>query len=137
MVASTPMGAERTKPTIHDVARRAGVSATTVSHTFSGKGVVASETRDRVKAAASELGYRPDALARGLRRNRLGVIGLVVRQLDTLDSALPEGVDYFLRFAGSAALAALGHGYALMLVSDPSGDDSRAASHKEGTSTVS
>ena len=129
MVASTPMGAERTKPTIHDVARRAGVSATTVSHTFSGKGVVASETRDRVKAAASELGYRPDALARGLRRNRLGVIGLVVRQLDTLDSALPEGVDYFLRFAGSAALAALGHGYALMLISDPSGDDSPEAAY--------
>lgn len=129
VVASTAMGSERTKPTIHDVARRAGVSATTVSHTFSGKGVVAADTRDRVKTAATELGYRPDALARGLRRNRLGVIGLVVRQLDTLDSALPEGVDYFLRFAGSAALAALGHGYALMLVSDPSGDDSPEAAY--------
>jgi DNA-binding LacI/PurR family transcriptional regulator len=112
------------RPTIHDVARRAGVSATTVSHTFSGKGVVAPATRERVREVATAMGYRPDAVARGLRKNRLGVIGLVLRPLDTLDSFLPEGVDYFLRFAGSSALAALEYRYGLMLVSDPSGDNS-------------
>lgn len=127
------MATGRVRPTIHDVARHAGVSATTVSHTFSGNGVVAAPTRERVRAAAAHLGYRPDALARGLRRNRLGVIGLVLRQLDTLDTFLPEGVDYFLRFAGSAALAALECGYALMLISDPSQDGaSEAASACDG-----
>ena len=114
------------RATIQDVARRAGVSATTVSHTFSGHGVVAPGTRERVREVARELGYRPDAIARGLRSNRLGVLGLVVRPLDTLDTVLPDGVDYFLRFAGSAALAAVERGYGLMLVPDPSQDDSPA-----------
>lgn len=114
------MAERRLRPTIHDVARRAGVSATTVSHSFSGKGVVAAETRQRVRDAAKSLGYRPDVVAQGLRNSRLGVLGLVIRPLETLDSFLPAGVDYFLRFAGSAALAAMEHGYGLMLVADPS-----------------
>jgi DNA-binding LacI/PurR family transcriptional regulator len=109
------------------VARRAGVSATTVSHTFSGNGVVAAPTRDRVREAAKSLGYRPDVVAQGLRRNRLGVLGLVLRPLETLDAVLPEGVDYFLRFAGAAALAAMELGYGLMLIPDPTRDASPAA----------
>jgi DNA-binding LacI/PurR family transcriptional regulator len=115
------------RPTIHDVARRAGVSATTVSHTFSGKGVVAAATREHVREVARELGYRPDAVARGLRNSRLGVLALVLRPLETLDSFLPEGVDYFLRFAGQAALAAMELGYGLMLVSDPTQESSPSA----------
>ncbi|GAS89343.1 LacI family DNA-binding transcriptional regulator [Mycolicibacterium brisbanense] len=121
------MAERRVRPTIHDVARRAGVSATTVSHTFSGKGVVAAGTREHVREVARAMGYRPDAVARGLRNNRLGVIALVLRPLETLDSFLPEGVDYFLRFAGQAALAAMELGYGLMLVSDPTQDSSPAA----------
>jgi DNA-binding LacI/PurR family transcriptional regulator len=117
----------RVRPTIHDVARHAGVSATTVSHTFSGKGVVAAATREHVREVARALGYRPDAVARGLRNSRLGVLALVLRPLETLDSFLPEGVDYFLRFAGQAALAAMELGYGLMLVSDPTQESSPAA----------
>ena len=94
------------RPRIADVARRAGVSVTTVSHTFSGNGVVAAETRERVRAAAHELGYRPDVLAQGLRRNRLSVLALVVRPLDRIDPGQLHGVDYFLRLAGAAAMAA-------------------------------
>lgn len=115
------------RPTIHDVARRAGVSATTVSHTFSGKGVVSASTRERVREVAAAMGYRPDALARGLRKNRLGIIGLVLRPLESLDAFLPEGVDYFLRFAGAAAIGALECGYGLMLVADPNADQSPEA----------
>lgn len=121
------MPERRVRPTIHDVARRAGVSATTVSHTFSGKGVVAAATREHVREVARELGYRPDAVARGLRNSRLGVLALVLRPLETLDSFLPEGVDYFLRFAGQAALAAMQLGYGLMLVSDPTQESSPSA----------
>ncbi|MGW5237384.1 LacI family DNA-binding transcriptional regulator [Monashia sp. NPDC004114] len=113
--------------TIHDVARRAGVSATTVSHTFTGHGVVATTTQQRVRAAATDLGYRPDALARGLRSSRLGVIALVERSLTELEAHAVLGIDYFLRFAGAAALAAFDQGYALMFVSDPSGDESPGA----------
>ena len=121
------MTEKRSRPTIADVARHAGVSTTTVSHTFSGKGVVAAATRERVRATAKSLGYRPDVVARGLRSNRLGILALVLRPLETLDSSLPEGVDYFLRFAGSAALAAMDFGYGLMLVSDPTREESPAA----------
>ncbi len=111
--------AHASRPTIQDVARRAGVSATTVSHAFSGNRKVAPETRRVVREAAAALGYRPDALAQGLRHNRLGVIALVARSLeDRID--LVADVDYFLRLAGAAAVAAMGRGYGVMLVGDPS-----------------
>ena len=107
------------RPTIHDVARIAGVSITTVSHALNSKGVVAAETRKRVISVAGELGYSADAIARGLRGQKLGVVGLVMRPLDDLDSYQPSGVDYFMRFAGAAAIDALDRGYGLMLVRDP------------------
>lgn len=109
------------RPTIRDVAHRAGVSVTTVSHTFTGNGKVAASTQQRVRTAAHDLGYRPDVIAQGLRRNRLGVIALVARQLDALRPDLLVDVDYFARFAGAAAVASLSEGLGLMLVSDPTG----------------
>lgn len=112
-------GQGRRRVTIHEVARQAGVSITTVSHSLNGKGVVATATRQRVIDVATELGYSADAVARGLRSSRLGVLGLVIRPLDTLDSYQPEGVDYFMRFAGAAAIEALDQGFGLMLVRDP------------------
>ncbi|MBO1741182.1 LacI family DNA-binding transcriptional regulator [Leifsonia sp. TF02-11] len=108
----------RQRSTIRDVARRAGVSVTTVSHTFSGNGVVNAATQARVRAAASALGYHPDVVASGLRRSRLGVVGLVLRPAGEHPEHVSD-VDYFPRFAGAAALTCLQHGYALMLVADP------------------
>jgi DNA-binding LacI/PurR family transcriptional regulator len=61
---------------IHEVAQRAGVSITTVSHVFSGKRPVALETRRRVLAAAESLEYRPSRAARGLATGRAMTIGL-------------------------------------------------------------
>ncbi|MBO1900330.1 LacI family DNA-binding transcriptional regulator [Leucobacter weissii] len=104
--------------TIHDVARRAGVSTTTVSHALNEKGTISERTRERVKSVAADLGYQADALARGLRSSRMGVIGLVLRPLDALGSYAPSGVDYFLRFAGAAAGRALDLGLGLMQVGD-------------------
>lgn len=101
------------------MARKAGVSVTTVSHTFSGNGVVNAATQARVRSAATELGYHPDVVASGLRRSRLGVIGLVLRPAVGAEPQQIQDVDYFPRFAGAAALASLAHGYALMLVADP------------------
>lgn len=112
-------GKARRRATIHDVAKQAGVSITTVSHSLNGKGVVAEGTRQRVIETAADLGYSPDAIARGLRSRRLGILGLVIRPLDTLGSYQPEGVDYFLRFAGAAAVEALDRGYGLALMRDP------------------
>jgi len=113
------MSPRNARTTIRDVAREAGVSVTTVSHALNGKGMVADATRNRIADIARRMHYRPHAVASGLRNNRLGVLALVLRPLDTLESFLPDGVDYFVRFAGAASLSALEHGYGLMLLSDP------------------
>ena len=51
-------------PTMADVAKRAGVALSTVSHTLSGKRPISAEVRQRVLQAIDELGYQPHALAR-------------------------------------------------------------------------
>lgn len=67
------------RPTLRAVAQAAGVSTSTASLAFSGKGPVAAETVARVRAAAERLGYAgPDPLASSLRQGRSGVVGVVV-----------------------------------------------------------
>jgi DNA-binding LacI/PurR family transcriptional regulator len=68
-------------PTVHDVARRAGVSIATVSRVFGRPDVVALDTRLRVLDAANALGYAPNSTARALVRGRTGHIGLLVHDL--------------------------------------------------------
>lgn len=63
---------------IADVARRAGVSQTTVSHALSGKRPVSKEAVARVKQAMQELGYVPSRSARSLARGRTQIIGLLI-----------------------------------------------------------
>ncbi|MDA8586965.1 LacI family transcriptional regulator [Rhodobacteraceae bacterium] len=67
--------------TIRDVARRAGVSSSTVSLTFSDASRVSAETAKKVRSAAVALGYRPNPLAQGLKRGRSRMIGMVVGDL--------------------------------------------------------
>jgi DNA-binding LacI/PurR family transcriptional regulator len=70
--------AELHRATLSHVAERAGVSRSTASLAFSGAGPVSDETRERVLAAAAELGYGgPDPRARSLRQGRSGVVGIV------------------------------------------------------------
>ncbi len=111
------MTAART-PTIHDVARAARVSITTVSHALNGKGTVSAETRARVQEVAARMNYRADALARGLRRAPLGALGVIIRPLDVQMAYQPEGVDIFLQVASAASAAALDRGLGTMLLPD-------------------
>jgi LacI family transcriptional regulator len=67
----------RRRATIEDVARAAGVSATTVSHSITGNRPVAPSTRDRIETAMRELGFRPNHVARTLRTQRSHTIALV------------------------------------------------------------
>jgi LacI family transcriptional regulator len=71
----------RTAVTSHEVARRAGVSQTTVSRVLNGSKRVASATRARVEAVAAELGYQPNAAARAMRSRRTGIVGVVVGRI--------------------------------------------------------
>jgi DNA-binding LacI/PurR family transcriptional regulator len=71
------------KPTIIDVARRAGVSKSVVSRVFTGQGSVGAGTRQRVLDAAEELGYVVNAMARGMVARRTYTLGVFVRDAAT------------------------------------------------------
>lgn len=75
------MAARTSRVTINDVAARAGVSPATVSRALSGNRPMSPELAERVREAASELGYRVNLLGRALRQQRSSVVGLVVPDL--------------------------------------------------------
>ncbi|MFI6904399.1 LacI family DNA-binding transcriptional regulator [Nonomuraea sp. NPDC050394] len=81
--------------TLADVARRAGTSTAVVSYVINdGPRPVAAATRERVLAAAAELGYRPNRIARALRSRTTGVVGLVLADaLNPYFGALAEHVE--------------------------------------------
>ncbi|HXF21636.1 MAG TPA: LacI family DNA-binding transcriptional regulator, partial [Streptosporangiaceae bacterium] len=64
---------------IRDVARAAGVSVASASFALNGQPGVADDTRQRIVAAAQELGYRANPQAQALRRGRTTTYGFVVR----------------------------------------------------------
>jgi DNA-binding LacI/PurR family transcriptional regulator len=111
--------------TIHDVARAAGVSTTTVSNALSGTGRVATETRLRVSEAADRLGYSANPSARGLRKRRFGAIGLCI-------PGQTFGLEYYMELSLGAAAEALAHGLALTLVPPANGEAVLPPLHVDG-----
>lgn len=75
------MTASRPSASIYDVAQRAGVSIATVSRVLAGSAKVAPATRDRVLAAAEQMRWRPNQLARGLAGKGLNAVGIVFPDL--------------------------------------------------------
>lgn len=71
---------------IRDVAREAGVSITTVSHALNGYPDVAEQTRQKVKEAATRLGYQPNVSGRALASKRSNRIALIISNLLDRDS---------------------------------------------------
>lgn len=69
--------------TSYDVARKAGVSRSMVSRAFTDGAKISTESRAKVHAAAKELGYRVNYLARSLQKNHSNLVGLVASALDT------------------------------------------------------
>ncbi len=70
-------GRRESVPTIHDVAKAAGVAIGTVSQGLSGQGRMRPETRERIRVEASRLGFRPNDLAHSLLRGRSFAVGLL------------------------------------------------------------
>ena len=64
--------------TIKDVAKKANVSISTASYALNNKPNVAKETKERVLKAARELGYRPNIIARRLKTNKTGNVGVFI-----------------------------------------------------------
>jgi LacI family transcriptional regulator len=91
--AESPNG-RRTRPTIFDVARAAGVSYATVSRVVNDYAHVRDDTRQRVLLAMRELGYVAHTSARALASGRTRVIGLLAQEVDNaFFSAVIRGVD--------------------------------------------
>jgi LacI family transcriptional regulator len=77
------------------------VSKTTVSHVLSGNRPVSTETRSRVETAISELGYRPDGIARSLRTRRTHVVALIIPDItNPFYPILSRGLEQALASAG-------------------------------------
>ena len=70
------------KITSLEVARRAGVSQSAVSRVFTPGASASAKTAEKVRQAATELGYRPNNLARAMVSGKSRIIGLVVAYLD-------------------------------------------------------
>ncbi len=77
------------RPTIADIADRAGVSRSAVSFALNGQPGVSEDTRLRVLAVAEELGWHPHSAARALRGGRAGAIGLALQRPARLLGAEP------------------------------------------------
>lgn len=114
------------RPTIADVAREAGVATSTASVVFSGKANVAAATRERVLAAAADLGYAgPDPRAASLRRGRSGIVAVVLEGhlraafLDPVTTAMMDGL--------TDGLADLSAG--ILLMRDEPGEEGAAITH--------
>jgi LacI family transcriptional regulator len=100
-VSGSGTGTQNTNINIKDVARRAGVSISTVSRVMNGTAVVAPETRRRVEAAIRELNYRPSAIARQLAMRSRTAIGLILPQLDNpVFTMIADGVENAARLQG-------------------------------------
>ncbi|HZF92842.1 LacI family DNA-binding transcriptional regulator [Streptomyces sp.] len=88
------------RPTLEEVAARAGVGRGTVSRVINGSPRVSDATRAAVEAAVAELGYVPNTAARALAANRTDAIALVVPEPETRFFAEPYFSD-MLRGVGA------------------------------------
>lgn len=81
---STPPSRAGRRPTSYDVARLAGVSQSAVSRCFAPGASIAPATRERIMKVASELGYKPNALAQGLISGRTNLVAVILSSLTAL-----------------------------------------------------
>jgi LacI family transcriptional regulator len=113
--AGTAARAEKTsparQPTVHDVAREAGVSASTVSRALHGRGYASPEVRAVVAAAAARIGYVADANARSLRVRTSTTVGVLISDLRN---------PYYALLAAGIEAGLTGAGKHMVLVNDDS-----------------
>ena len=103
---------ETGRASIRDVAARAGVSVTTVSHALNGTRFVSPDATARVQEAAHALGYVPSVVARGLKQNTTRTLGMLVPN---------NSNPYFAEIIRGVEHECYGAGYSLVLAN--SNDD--------------
>ncbi|MGH7734213.1 MAG: LacI family DNA-binding transcriptional regulator [Gemmatimonadales bacterium] len=112
-------GGSSAAPTIYDVARMAGVSIASVSRVLNGHRNPRAETRERVLAAATDLGFVPDGAARALSARLKEVVGVVVRRPQWHDDGMFTDEDENLQFPDminrGMEIVAQRHGFDLLV----------------------
>jgi len=105
MVANRPAG---NRPTLRQVAALSGVSLKTASRALNGEQYVSPDTADKVRAAAEQLGFRRNAIARDLRNGgRSSLVGLIISDLSNpFYSRVARGAERHLRRAGLQLISA-------------------------------
>ncbi|MBL7198940.1 MAG: LacI family DNA-binding transcriptional regulator [Anaerolineae bacterium] len=104
---------------IKDIARRAGVSHSTVSRALSDNPLVNPNTKARIQKLALDMGYTPNAIARAMSTRRTRTIGLVVTTIaDPFVAEVVRGVEE----------SALDHGYSVILCNSTGDPDREIAS---------
>jgi DNA-binding LacI/PurR family transcriptional regulator len=105
-----------------EVARRAGVSLSTVSRALSGSPLISEETRKVVRAAAEQLDYRVDAAGSSLRTGLTRTIGVVIPLSHAANQSFSD--PFFLEILGAVAdeLSACGYNMLLAKVTDDPGE---------------
>lgn len=96
------------KPTMRDVAQKAGVTIGTVSHVINGTAPITDKTKKKVQKAIDELNYKPNSMARGLRRSKSKMIGLLIPDITN---------EYYSLIARIFTDLAYAEGYTVMLCS--------------------
>lgn len=99
--------------TMSQLAKLAGVSASTVSRALAGNRLINEQTRERIAALALELGFQPNLLARNLRMRRTEAIGVVLPLGHQADQHLTD--PFFLTLIGYLADELAQHGYDMLL----------------------
>lgn len=98
---------------IADLARIAGVSAGTVSRALSGSGMISDATRERIRDLARAHDFTPNAMARNLRIQRTGAIGVVIPLGHDVGQHISD--PFFMTMLGHLADALTERGYDLLL----------------------
>jgi DNA-binding LacI/PurR family transcriptional regulator len=99
---------------ILDISRITGISKSTVQRVLSGTGSFSEDVAERVRAAARELGYRPNSLARAMKTKRTHVIGVIVYRKHMPIISHP----FYGPVLDSIASELKKHGYGILLIPD-------------------
>lgn len=94
---------KKTRPTIQTIARITGVSTYTVSRALAGYSDVSASTAERIKQAAREIGYTPNANARNLSTKKTNIIGMIIPSIGP-DTTYSEVVNAVTKAAAAKGL---------------------------------
>ncbi|MBN3906850.1 MAG: LacI family DNA-binding transcriptional regulator [Nostoc sp. NMS1] len=95
---------------IEDIARKAGVSHSTVSRALRDNALISPKVREEIKQLAQEMNYVPNAIAQSLQNKRTNTIGVVVTSIaDPFFAEVVEGIEQIARPAGLSVLLSASH----------------------------